>query len=606
MRASVRHARHLAETLTDQSVGGINHTSSRPIEHSGSDSENTPQVVQAVATRAVSAAPQALEAGTTEAARVAPGTLVGWAGFPRARGQRCGSAVPVDEAVTAVSVTNVERWGGSTEGIADSRIGGVSGLPRLSVVAARASAEPTAAAAEEAAEAIRTHAADAVVRIIRDTLTLCCEAPPLISRALEGLPKERETLDETGRQTPHQNTENLGDTFSSANPFGGKNTRCMTTPLCTRALAELTEDRGVRDKTGRNTPQQSTGNPVDTFSSTDPTGREGSLCKAPTMISRALAEGRERREVRGTGERTPHQITGNPIDTLSNVNSSGGGGVCLQSPLLVFTGVVEAVILAGSFRATTVCPSVSKAASSNDDSRGGHAGHFLVSSPPSMDAETAGRVKTPLPDPRISAAQHHAASAAVTSMVERQLNLLHQEVFPTPPAGGRDAEKRSTVKQPDQLCTSAAAAVAGDYFKSEIDREIPSGECFRIGISREEGQSGECFKSDVSKGEAPSREEGKAVTTGSESFRGGYRAGEKARLPDHSVEYDSTSRKKSINFALPFSWGSLPLIRVPLPACDKVNSSKTPQLRGKDARVAAVQGSGKSSVTHPSETARKV
>lgn len=453
LRASVRYARHLAETLTDQAAGGVNHVSSQP--HRGSGSNDTLNVQQA---------------GTAEVVGVTPGALAVSAASPCPQEPPGGSTVWAAGSV-AVSVTNRERWGGGTEGIADSGVGG-QGFSRLPVATTSSSVGSMAA---DKAAVVHKHAAVTVAQIVRDTLALCCEAPPLLARALTGVAAKEEPPDKIGECTPHQST----------------------------------------------------------------------AC---------------------------------PIEASNRAKYSGGEGAGLLTPQWVFTAVVEAMILAGSFHATTVLLSFSKTPSSNDYPRGGDAERRLGSSPTSTDdVETAGEAGTPLPDPHVTVSQHpFTKQVAIHSIVELQLHLLHQVVFPTLTAGGRAAEKQLTPMRGEGRSRTAAAAVAH-----------------------------ECrFKSDVPKGQALSGGEVSAGAATSENSCGGCRDAEEGRLPDDSGKNDPVPTK----FVIPFSWGSLPLVRVS-PFAGRMGSSKTPCLSyrgGKDTRVAAVGEAGESSVTRPSDTVRKV
>ena len=449
LSASVRYARQLAEMLTDQAVGVINHTSSRSIGNGDSGSEDAPQAVQA---------------GTAEVLGDTPDALVGSATLSPSEGAPCGSAISAADTF-AVSVTNRERWGGSTEGIADSGVAG-SSLSRLPGVTASASVGSTAAGE---AEGVKKHPAATVAQIVRGALELCGEAPQLLARALEGFMEE----------------------------------------------------------------------------------------EMPDKI----------------GESTPHQSTGRPTNTLNGGSASGGEGTRLLSSPWIFTGVLEALILAESFRATTVCLPSAKTPSS-DHPRGGDAERRLASSRTFLDVKTTEEIGTPLPDPDISDAQHPPTTPVVVhSMVERQLHLLHQVVLPTPPAAGEEAKIQPTaVRGEDQACAAAAL-------------------------------THECFQRDVSKGKATSGE-GKSAGAESEISCGGCWGAEEGRFSDDSVKNDPIPTK----LAIPFSWGSLSLARVPRFA-GRMGDRRTPCLsyrRGKDTRVAAVGGPGELPVMRPSETARKV
>lgn len=456
LRASVRYARHLAETLTDQAAGGVNHVSSQPRRGSGSNSTLNVQ-----------------QAGTAEVVGVTPGALAVSAASPCPQ-EPPGGSTSWAAGNMAVSVTNRERWGGGTEGIADSGVGG-RGVSRLPVATTSSSVGSTAAA--KAAVASK-HAAVTVAQIVRDTVALCCEAPPLLARALAGVAVEKETPDEIGKCTPHQSTAR-------------------------------------------------------------------------------------------------------PIEASNRAKSSGGEGAGLLTPQWVFTAIVEAVILAGSFHATTVLLPFSETPSSNDCSRGGDAERRLDSSPTSTDdVETAGEEGTPLADPPVTVPQHpFTKQVAIHSIVARQLHLLHQVVFPTLTAGGRAAETQLTpMRGAGRPRTAETAAVAVAH---------------------------ECrLMSDAPKGQALSGGGGSPGAATSENSCGGCRDAEEGRLPNDSGRNDPVPTK----FAIPFSWGSLPLVRVS-PFAGRVGSSKTPCLSyrgGKDTRIDTVGESGESSVTRPSETACKV
>lgn len=445
LRASVRYARYLAETLTDQVAGDVKHISSQP--HSGSGSNYTPKM---------------LKACRADVAGVTPDAFVGSATSPRCQ-EPLGGTMAWAAGTVTVSITNRERWGGCTEGIADSGVGSQS-LLRLPVVTTKASLGSTAA---EKAEVGNKHAATTVTRIVRDTLALCCEAPPLLVYALTGVTKAKETPDETG-------------------------------------------------------------------------------------------------------ERKPRQSTGCPVETS---NFSGGKCTRLLSSQWVFTGVVEAMILARSFRATTACLRFSETPSSYNHLRGSDAEHPLHSSPAFADVETVGEAGTSLPDPHVATPQHLPTTHAIHSTVRRQLHLLHQVISPTLTTDSRAAKTQPTgMRGAVQPCTTAAA------------------------VARE------CFKSDVSKGEPPSSGGESAGAVSESSFDGGPGVKE-GRLSDGSVENDPVPTQ----LAIPFSWGSLPLVRVP-PYTERIGSSKTRlSYRGlKATRAAAVGKTGELSETRPSQTARKV
>ena len=448
LRASVRYARHLAETLTDQVAGDMNHIPSQP--HSGRGSNSSPK---------------ALQAGPADVVGVTPDAFAGSAASPRCQ-ELLGGTVAWAAGTVTVSITNRERWGGSTEGIADSGVGGQS-FPRLPVVTTRSSLGSTAA---EEAEVVNKNAAATVARIVRDTLALCCEAPPLLAHALAGVTKEKETPNETG-------------------------------------------------------------------------------------------------------ERTPRQSTGCPVVTLTRPKKSGGKCTRLLGPQWVFTGVVEAIILARSFRATTVCFRFSEKPSSYNHPRGSDAEHRLDSSPTFADVEPAGEAGTPLPDPHVATPQYLPTTHAIHSTVQRQLHLLHQVVSPTLAPDGRAAETQPTVLRGEVQPCTAAAAIAH-----------------------------ECFKSDVSKREPPSSGGGSAGAA-SESSCGGGRGVKESRLSGGSEETDPAPTQ----LAIPFSWGSLPLVRVP-PYAGRIASSKTRlSYHGrKDTRAAAVGEPAEMSETRPSQTVRKV
>lgn len=180
VRASVRHARHLAEILV--------------VSVSGNADFQVPG--QLVGTRSVTSI---LPTGNTFASAPSANTKrddVSSASVLCDHKQQLssGGRQPGNEGVWIV-VVGRERWGGSTDGIADSSVGGEASLLPPPVLSPRSNigrvGQTAPSSGENGGGVVVRAAADArgvAVRIIGDALQLCADMPLLLAQALAVVP----------------------------------------------------------------------------------------------------------------------------------------------------------------------------------------------------------------------------------------------------------------------------------------------------------------------------------------------------------------------------------------------------------------------------------
>lgn len=452
VRASVRHARHIAELCVDAAADkNMNRTVAEPCD--GQCLKETGTVTTAVA--APTAAGQLVLKSTC-----IPGDLEGLA-----HGSR---VVPIDEDMV-LAVTAQHRWGSSTDGIADSSredmvrplaaaqqsAENVSG-PASSLVSPK---DTKGGSTEVRAET--THTREIVARIVRDTLDLCRDAAPFIVQALEMVGSE-------------------GD---------------IPTKIVDSGLEEL----------------------------------------APGAVS-------SHRLATHTGA-----TIGNDVVPLP------------RKARWVFSGVVEVLVLARTFRATTALLPFSN----------GQRAHVNQSfSPPIRSAgeKTRGNGET-LPE--------SADADQGPNVVVQQLEFLHAKAFSAPvPGGDASPSKTKSRHQENQRCTVAVAGEGGNRI---------------AGGTRE----GEAKKWRVEKGES--------------SACCDIHGGEEGDFPPDISKEAKGDEEPTTNFAVPFSWGSLPLVQAtPAPRARGGGRDGALDGRGGETGVCAARGAGQSATTRFDETVRKV
>lgn len=202
-----------------------------------------------------------------------------------------------------------------------------------------------------------------------------------------------------------------------------------------------------------------------------------------------------------------------------------GKAASLSSPRhrWVFTGVVEALVLAAGFRSSTSSPcSCSQAVPRTARNSG-------VSVPSSEDTLWGREGDSILLESKSTTAAEHM-------VVNQQLHLLHKEVFPAnglkevPPARGTGSESAASYQAPVESNNTGAGK--------------------------------------------------ETVQAGGSGHAGGGRPGETATVNGDVV----------VSFAVPFSWGSLSIVRTPLPfrnhPCDRQGHATTVVPPSKASRAA--------------------
>lgn len=199
LRASASHARHLAEVCTDRRQQRKQNLKDSAL--AGSADGDTAATDKFVAPRTVE------RAATFDENRILGG----------------GGGGSDDESY--VSVTSPERWGSSTDGISDSGSGGrweerLPGVARSHVdgLCVPVSAENSHAEGIAVVRSIDSGGSSpvAAAQIVRNTLALCRDAPPLLIRALAAVAKEHDESMDFRSGTLKEDGHGIGDTTTSS------------------------------------------------------------------------------------------------------------------------------------------------------------------------------------------------------------------------------------------------------------------------------------------------------------------------------------------------------------------------------------------------------
>lgn len=446
VRASVKHARHVAEIWTDEFDGGKCHVSGQLLSGVGTCTNVASAVSSAVNTKFVT---------TTTKTATRPGRI-----FP------CGEILNADgrllsENVVGVTVTNQERWGSSTDGISESSSSRVvlpavmarrasktgRSKPSVNQTAAKSCSQPTAVSGTYACTC-RT-----VAQIVDKTINLCHEGPQFICRALATV---------TNIGTPGQ--------FGEFNP--NQSPEDSNSSLETAAIAPTATATGHSDS---------------------------SIIDQPARLD------------------------------------------CYW----VFTGVINVLILARAFRATTTLLNVS-------DTFSGSGLHNISNSnirPVSLSSsETKKEVRKGVQSPfNMSSSVKSKTPGSTTTaeiwVIEQQLELLHREAFPSHVVSDQTCAVKLIRKEKNRHCKAnrtsgfEARRVAGVSAIGERNLEAA---CAKAAVYQMAGM-----------------EEGEPTQGDSEDGGGNC-----------LLRKSSGNETPAVAFAIPFSWGSLSLISA-MPFTDK-------------------------------------
>lgn len=167
VRATVRHARHLAEILV---VSGSRNADFQVPDHLGGTRGATSSVTSVLRTGNISAsAPSAnIKQDDVSSASMR---------CDHKQESRSGGREPGNGDVWIV-VVGCERWGGSTDGIADSSVGGEASLSNIGRVGR--TAPSSGVNGGDVIARVAANARGVAVRIISDALQLCTDIPPLL------------------------------------------------------------------------------------------------------------------------------------------------------------------------------------------------------------------------------------------------------------------------------------------------------------------------------------------------------------------------------------------------------------------------------------------